>query len=399
MLDGVRRLELPDGPPLLVLARSRHAVAELALHDAGRRHPARHGAAARAGVARRPLGGRPRHPGRGREAVGGLDRLRHPEPGAPLGQRRDGRAGGGGAGRRRGARRAGSSETHATSADGTTVRMFVLVRRRRRRTRARPCSTATAASTSPGPRPTARRRWPGSRPGGVWVVANLRGGSEEGEAWHRAGMRGTSRTCSTTSRRRPSSWSSRAGRPRRPAGRSWAGPTAGCWSARCSPSAPTSSPPSSAARRCWTWSATSSSGWAAPGTTSTAPPPTRTELGWLLAYSPYHRVRAGTAYPAVLFTRSSPTPGSTRCTPASCRRAAARHDGRASRRTHPAAPRAAVGHGARAVSRTVGLAADQLAFLAAHTGAGCCPHEQLPVPQPARVRRRSGESLRPDLPA
>jgi prolyl oligopeptidase len=27
-----------------------------------------------------------------------------------------------------------------------------------------------------------------------------------------------------------------------------------------------------------------------------------------------------------------------------------------------------VGHGARAVSRTVGLAADQLAFLAAHTG-------------------------------
>src|SRR3712207_9350149 len=27
-----------------------------------------------------------------------------------------------------------------------------------------------------------------------------------------------------------------------------------------------------------------------------------TELGWLLGYSPYHRVVAGTAYPAVLFT-------------------------------------------------------------------------------------------------
>ena len=26
------------------------------------------------------------------------------------------------------------------------------------------------------------------------------------------------------------------------------------------------------------------------------------ELGWLLGYSPYHHVRAGTAYPAVLFT-------------------------------------------------------------------------------------------------
>ena len=26
------------------------------------------------------------------------------------------------------------------------------------------------------------------------------------------------------------------------------------------------------------------------------------ELGWLLSYSPYHRVVKGTAYPAVLFT-------------------------------------------------------------------------------------------------
>jgi prolyl oligopeptidase len=32
-----------------------------------------------------------------------------------------------------------------------------------------------------------------------------------------------------------------------------------------------------------------------------------------------------------------------------------------------------VGHGARAVSRTVGLAADQLGFLAAHTGLGTRP--------------------------
>ena len=40
-------------------------------------------------------------------------------------------------------------ETHATSADGTPVHLFVLSERRRARTgRGRPCSTATAASTS-----------------------------------------------------------------------------------------------------------------------------------------------------------------------------------------------------------------------------------------------------------
>jgi prolyl oligopeptidase len=63
------------------------------------------------------------------------------------------------------------------------------------------------------------------------------------------------------------------------------------------------------------------------------------ELGWLLGYSPYHRVRPGTRYPAPWPER-----------PVLLRR------------------EREVGHGARAVSRSVTLSADTLAFLAAQTG-------------------------------
>ena len=92
-----------------------------------------------------------------------------------------------------------------------------------------------------------------------------------------------------------------------------------------------------------------------------------TELGWLLGYSPYHAVREGTAYPAVLFTTFE---SDTRVDPLHAPQAGRRAAARDRRREAPIVLRreTSVGHGARAVSRTVGLAADQLAFLAADTG-------------------------------
>jgi prolyl oligopeptidase len=93
------------------------------------------------------------------------------------------------------------------------------------------------------------------------------------------------------------------------------------------------------------------------------------ELGWLLGYSPYHRVRPGTRYPATLFTvfdndtRVDPVHAWKMC-------AALQHATSAPWPERPILLRREreVGHGARAVSRSVTLSADTLAFLAAQTG-------------------------------
>jgi prolyl oligopeptidase len=86
----------------------------------------------------------------------------------------------------------------------------------------------------------------------------------------------------------------------------------------------------------------------------------------LLGYSPYHRVREGVAYPAVLFTVFD---GDTRVDPLHARKMCAALQ-YATTGNGPILLRRErdVGHGARAASRAVALAADMLAFLAAHTG-------------------------------
>jgi prolyl oligopeptidase len=101
------------------------------------------------------------------------------------------------------------------------------------------------------------------------------------------------------------------------------------------------------------------------------------QLGWLLGYSPYHHVRDGTAYPAVLFTvfdsdtRVDPMHARKMC--AALQHAAAAGPGSLDGPQGPARPillrrESSAGHGARAVSRSVALAADTLAFAAFHAG-------------------------------
>ena len=146
-----------------------------------------------------------------------------------------------------------------------------------------------------------------------------------------------------------------------------AAPTAGCSSAPRSPSAPSCTRPSSARRRCWTWCATSSSGSARRGTSSTARADDPEQLR--LAAGRTRRTTtcaSGRRLPggAVHGVRRR-HPGRPAARPQDVRGPAARHH---LRRAGPAPREADVGHGARALTRSVELSADMLAFTARWTG-------------------------------
>jgi prolyl oligopeptidase len=258
------------------------------------------------------------------------------------------------------------SQAHYPSADGTPIHAF-LIRR---------------ADAPPGPAPTVLYGYGGfnvaltpaysastlawAESGGLWVVANLRGGSENGEQWHRAGMRERKQNvfddfaavadglvgAGLTSTDRLAVF-----------GGSNGGLLVGA--------ALTQRPDRYRAVVCSaplldmvryeqfglgrTWN----------DEYGTAADPE--ELRWLLGYSPYHHVRDGVAYPAVLFTTFD---SDTRVDPMHARKmcAALQHATSAADRPVLLRRETEVGHGQRAVSRTVGLAADQLAFLAAQLG-------------------------------
>ncbi|NJP98119.1 S9 family peptidase [Nonomuraea sp. FMUSA5-5] len=251
------------------------------------------------------------------------------------------------------------------SKDGTAVRMLVIS----------PVGEAT------GPRPTILYGYGGFgvsmtpgysasilawvEAGGVYAIANLRGGGEEGEEWHRAGMLANKQnvfddfhaaaehliaTGVTTPQQLGISGGSNGG--------------------LLVGAALTQRPELYAAVVCSaplldmiryekfglgaTWNVEYGS----------ADDPE--QFGWLWSYSPYHHVKESVAYPATLFTvfqsdtRVHPLHAWKMC-------AALQHASTADR---PVLLRneTEVGHGARSVSRSVDLSADTLTFLARHTG-------------------------------
>ncbi|MFV2173451.1 prolyl oligopeptidase family protein [Actinomadura sp. LOL_016] len=251
-----------------------------------------------------------------------------------------------------------------TSRDGTDVRMLVVSR-----------------PDASGPRPAILYGYGGFNipltpaysasilawveAGGVYAIANLRGGSEEGEEWHRAGMREHKQNVFddfhaaaeklvadglTTSSRLAISGGSNGG--------------------LLVGAALTQRPDLYRAVVCsaplldmvryerfglgQTWN----------DEYGTADDPE--EFGWLLGYSPYHHVHPGTAYPATLFT----TFGSdTRVDPLHARKlCAALQHATASDAPILLRNESEVGHSARSVSRSVDLMTDTLSFIAAWTG-------------------------------
>lgn len=200
--------------------------------------------------------------------------------------------------------------------------------------------------------------------GGIWAVAQLRGGGEEGEQWHRDGMREAKQNVfadfeAAAHHLRATGRASRLG--------IYGGSNGGLLVG----AAVTREPALYDAVVC-----------SAPlldmvryeqfglGSTwndeyGTAGDPV--ELGWLLAYSPVHAVRGGVAYPPVLLEVFE---SDTRVDPLHARKFAAALQWAAGtcqsgaivllRRERD------VGHGGRAIDRTIRLSVDTLSFLATH---------------------------------
>ncbi|UPT23353.1 S9 family peptidase [Thermobifida alba] len=218
------------------------------------------------------------------------------------------------------------------------------------------------ASSVPGYSPAALA-W--VRAGGLYAVAHVRGGGEEGTGWHAAGR----------GRAKPNAIADLGAAARWLVARGWTSPDRlalrgashsgllvaaalvrdpGLYAAAVCSDAVTDMVryPLFGVGRLWTEEF------------GTAEDPEELEV--LLGYSPYHRVRPGTPYPAVLLTcaRTDPRVDSLHTRKMA---AALQH---ATCSPHPVLLRceADVGHGARSVSRWVELQADILAFCAAHTG-------------------------------
>ncbi|MSO33757.1 MAG: S9 family peptidase [Candidatus Nanopelagicaceae bacterium] len=195
--------------------------------------------------------------------------------------------------------------------------------------------------------------------GGVWVVANIRGGDEEGEDWHRDGMRGEKQNVfddfhSAARTLIEQGWTTSAQLSIE--GGSNGGLLVGA--------ALTQEPALYSAVVC---SAPlldmvryEKHGLGATWSDEYGSAEIEEEFEWLISYSPYHQVREGINYPATLFTVFD---SDTRVDPLHARKmcAALQH---ATVGDSPVLIRAEfdVGHGARSLTRSIDLTADTLAF-------------------------------------
>jgi prolyl oligopeptidase len=254
------------------------------------------------------------------------------------------------------------------SKDGTTVRMFLI-----------------APGDAPDrPRPTILYGYGGFgvpltpgfsasilawvEAGGVYAVANLRGGSEEGEEWHRAGMLGNKQNVfddlhAAADHLIANGWTTP----------DLLGISGGSNGGLLVGAALTQRPDLYRAVVC---SAPlldmvryERFGLGATWNVEYGSVDDPEQFGWLHAYSPYHRVQEGIAYPATLFTVFD---GDTRVDPLHARKMAAalQHASSALPSDRPILIRAEgdVGHGARSLTRTIGLSVDTMAFLAHELG-------------------------------
>lgn len=251
-----------------------------------------------------------------------------------------------------------------TSADGTEVRLFVV----------------SPTSLPDAPRPTVLYGYGGFgismtpgfsagilswvEAGGVYAVACLRGGGEEGEQWHRDGMLGKKQNVFDDFHA-AAEWLIAEG---------WTTPdqlaiSGGSNGGLLVGAALTQRPDLYRAVVC---SAPlldmvryEKFGLGATWNVEYGSASVDAEAEWLLSYSPYHHVRDGVRYPTTLFTVFE---GDTRVDPLHARKmcAALQH----STTGGPVLIRAEaeVGHGARSVTRSLDLSADTLAFMADATG-------------------------------
>ncbi|WP_066581797.1 prolyl oligopeptidase family serine peptidase [Cellulomonas timonensis] len=204
--------------------------------------------------------------------------------------------------------------------------------------------------------------------GGVYVVAQLRGGGEEGEEWHRGGRRGAKQNVfddfhAIAEQLVADGWTT----PQQLA--CWGGSNGGLLVG----AALTQRPDLFAAVVC---SAPlldmvryQLHGLGVSWTDEYGDADVPHELDWLLGYSPYHRVVDGTEYPATLFTVFD---GDSRVDPLHARKLAAAlqaaTSGDPDQRPVLVRRETGVGHGGRALSRTVALTVEQLQFVADRTG-------------------------------